>query len=305
MESIMKSVGIGRRLSYWPSVLASVLIISCVLTKFASAQVLTSNQSAVSEESNLALSVDAQNKYDEAIALLVSDPVKARALFHESALELQRIVDGGISNGELYFNLGNALVQADDIGAAIGAYLQADRLLPGDPRIATNLAHARTLVSDHAVAATQFAPLDRAASLWRWFSYPARVWSAWIAWTLIWIIVAIGILTGWTTRVRWRPPIVAASLACLAVSSTIGIDTIRREINPPGVLVHDLVVVRKGNGEGFAPAFTEPLSRGAEFTMLEVRPGWYRIRLGDGQSGWIRTSDAIVAGEKFSTKSPT
>ena len=300
----MNCLGMDRRTLHWPSILAGLLIVSCSLTTLASAQVLSNNPSAVSDEVNLALSVSAQNKYDEAIALLGSDPTKARTLFAESAQEFQKVVESGISNGDLYFNLGNALVQCDDIGSAIGAYLQAERLLPGDSRIATNLAHARTLVSDHAAASTQLAPLDRASSLWRWFSYPARVWSAWIAWTMIWIIVAAGILSGWTTRVRWRPLIVAASIGCLTVAGTIGIDTIRRELNPPGVLVRDLVVVRKGNGEGFAPAFTEPLSRGAEFTMLEVRPGWYRIRLSDGQSGWIRTSDAIVAGEKSANKSP-
>ncbi|MDA1261313.1 MAG: hypothetical protein O3B75_00255 [Planctomycetota bacterium] len=267
----------------------------CFFTQFAQAQILTIPQ--VSEEANLVIAIEAQSKYDEATALVVNDPEQARELFRESAAKFQRIVDSGVSNGELFFNLGNALVQSDDLGRAIGAYLQAQRLLPGDSRIAANLAHARSLVADGATPEIESGFLDRVASLWKWISFPTRVWGAFIAWTILWGIVVAGILCGWIARVHWRPLLISASAICLGLSLTVGVDAIRREINPPGVLVNDQVVARKGNGDGFAPAFTEPLTRGSEFTMLEMRPGWYRIRLVDGQSGWVKTSDAQVAGE--------
>ena len=271
----------------------SVVILS--MTTFAQAQVLSTPR--VSDETNLVIATEAQSKYDEATTLVVNDPEHARELFRESAAKFQRIVDSGISNGELFFNLGNALVQSDDLGRAIGAYLEAQRLLPGDARIEVNLSHARSLVAEGASPTAESEPLDRVASLWRVVAFPTRIWSAFISWILVWFIIVAGILFGWTARVPWRPLLITASAICLGISVTVGVDALRREINPPGVLVNDQVVVRKGNGEGFAPAFTEPLTRGAEFTMIEVRPGWYRIRLTDGQSGWVKTSDAQVAGE--------
>lgn len=271
----------------------SVVVLS--MTTFAQAQVLSTPR--VSDETNLVIATEAQSKYDEAAALVVNDPEHARELFRESAAKFQRIVDSGISNGELFFNLGNALVQSNDLGRAIGAYLEALRLLPGDARIAANLSHARSLVAEGASPTVQSEPLDRVASLWKWVAFPTRVWAAFFAWTFVWGIVVAGILCGWSVRVPWRPLLITASAICLGISLTVGVDALRREINPPGVLVNDQVVVRKGNGEGFAPAFTEPLARGSEFTMIEMRPGWYRIRLTDGQSGWVKTSDAQVAGE--------
>jgi SH3-like domain-containing protein len=58
------------------------------------------------------------------------------------------------------------------------------------------------------------------------------------------------------------------------------------------VLVDNGVTLRKGNGDGFEPAFVETLGPGVESTVIETRPGWLRIELPDGRSGWIRESQA-------------
>jgi len=36
----------------------------------------------------------------------------------------------------------------------------------------------------------------------------------------------------------------------------------------------------------------ETLGPGVESTVIEVRPGWLRIELPDGRSGWIRETQA-------------
>jgi uncharacterized protein YgiM (DUF1202 family) len=75
----------------------------------------------------------------------------------------------------------------------------------------------------------------------------------------------------------------------------VAIDALAPTLQPQGVTVADGVVVRKGNGDGFEPAFAEPLSQGVEFRVLERRPGWVQIRLPDGKSGWIRELQASTA----------
>jgi uncharacterized protein YgiM (DUF1202 family) len=45
------------------------------------------------------------------------------------------------------------------------------------------------------------------------------------------------------------------------------------------------VNVRSGPGNGFAPSGT--LARGTSVTVLDQRLGWYRVRLPDGQEGYI------------------
>ncbi len=275
----------------------AILALACSVSTMAAPQVLTA--APRSDESRYAIAIEAQNKYDEAAGLVVADPARARELFSDSAAKFQKIVDDGVSNGELFFNFGNALVQSGSTARGIGAYLNADRILPGDSRIATNLAHARSLLPAQRRMTTTISPVDHIATYWKSFGQPVRVSSALAAWFGLWAIIAIAVMVGWqsTTRLRlWRGSMAVASVVCLGLTATIVVDAIRYRIDPPGILVSDQVIVRKGNGDGFAASFTEPLPIGEEFTMIESRPGWYRIQLADGQSGWVKHADAIVVG---------
>jgi uncharacterized protein YgiM (DUF1202 family) len=68
-----------------------------------------------------------------------------------------------------------------------------------------------------------------------------------------------------------------------------------------GVLIRDEVVVRKGNAESFSPQFEQPVNQGLEFRVLEERPDWIHIELNNGESGWIRRSDAEIVSEQLKT----
>ncbi|MSR28181.1 MAG: hypothetical protein EXS03_01215 [Phycisphaerales bacterium] len=262
---------------------------------FAAGLPVNAQAQSLSESERLQLALAAQSAYDLATKLSASEAPEAAALFRESAAKFQEAVDGGAASGELQFNLGNAFVQAGDPARGIGSYLEAERLLPGDSRIATNLAHARNLVGPGAVPNASTSTLDRIASAWAVVAHRTRLQIASGVWIALWGIVAVGILTRWAAKAPWRLLIAVTSTVCAITAATLGVDALRAQLEPQGVLVADEVIARKGNGEGFAPAFTETLTAGSEFTLVEARPGWYCIRLGDGQIGWVPSSDAVVA----------
>ena len=79
------------------------------------------------------------------------------------------------------------------------------------------------------------------------------------------------------------------------LGATVVSDITAAQLWPQGVTTSDGVMVRKGNGDGFDPQFAEPLSQGVEFRVLQRRPGWLLIRLGDGKSGWISATQATTA----------
>lgn len=247
-------------------------------------------------EQRLAMAQEAQRRFDEAASLETRDPAAARASFAEAAALYRRIADSGVSNGELMLNLGNSLVKSGETSRAIAAYLDAERMLPGDARVADALAHARASTRARLGPITGSGPLDRAAAAWSAASLRARAWASLLAWLALWGVVAAGIVTGWRHGLPWRSVVAVAAVAAALPAATVAVDLLRVSLERPGVVVADSVVLRKGNGEGFAPAVEESLASGAEFVMLEERPGWVRIRLPDGQSGWIRQDDALLCG---------
>jgi hypothetical protein len=251
---------------------------------------------ALSPNARLELAHEAQRLFDEAAALETRDVASARARFAEAASIYRRIADSGVRNGELMLNLGNSLVKSGESSRAIAAYLEAERLLPGDPRVQDAMAHARAMAGSRLGPVTGAGPLDRLASAWSAVSLPTRTWISLAAWLGLWAIVAAGILTGWRRAVPWRSTIASVALICAVPGATVGLDELRTSLDRPGVIISDAVVLRKGNGDGFAPAVAESLPSGAEFLMIEERPGWLRVRLPDGQSGWIRQADALVCG---------
>ncbi len=250
------------------------------------------------DTARLEIATSAQEKFDDGMSIVATDPAQAQRLFQESAAGYQRLADLGIQNGELFFNLGNARVQSGDVGLAIGAFLDAQRLLPADRRVADNLSHARSLVSPEGVSPAVTRPIDRIASYWtgsQWASHSIRLVTAISLWTLLWATAAAGIWTGWRRGINWRAVIATEAALVAAVSVTLAVDFARAQMNPLGVVIRDGVVARRGNGDGFAAAFTSPLRQGVEFAMVEVRPGWYRIELADGQTGWVKATDAHIA----------
>lgn len=273
-----------------------LVIMLVLLVSFATGARASDPTQALGAEARLELAHDAQRLFDEAAALETRDPTAARSGFMEAAAIYRRIVDSGVRNGELMLNLGNSLMKAGEPSRAVAAYLDADRLIPGDVRVQDALAHARAATTSRLGPITGAGPLDQVASLWSGVSLPLRTWSSLTAWLALWALVAAGIITGWRRGIPWRSAIVAVAIACALPAATVGVDVLRTSLDRPGVVIADAVVLRKGNGEGFAPAVQESLTSGAEFTMLEERPGWLRIRLPDGQSGWIRQSDALLCG---------
>ncbi|NBX26010.1 MAG: hypothetical protein EBQ99_08185 [Planctomycetes bacterium] len=240
----------------------------------------------------------AQAAYDRGMELQSRDASAAREQFVQAASGFRQAIDAGAVNGGLLFNLGNAQLQAGQTGEAIGSYLRAQRLMPGDAGLQANLAHARSLVKDRFDRGGGLL-LEDVAGWWHLLGVRSRFTLAAVLWVAAWGAAAWLLLTRSRTPDRLRrltrsAAWIAGSLAAVLMA-TVGIDTFAPQWRPLGVTIADGVVVRKGNGDGFAPAFAEPLSQGVEFRVLEERPGWIQIRLPDGKTGWIKDLQASTA----------
>jgi tetratricopeptide (TPR) repeat protein len=231
---------------------------------------------------------DALAAFDRGSALLASAPDDAMSAFREARDVFQAVVDAGIRNGPLYYNLGNTHLRLGEIGKAIADYRRAQRLTPGDRRLKANLHFARSLRRDHIPASGERALL-RTAFFWH-YALPLRVraTAAAIGYGLFWLLLA-------ARQLGLRAKLGYAALACLALWVVLAISVAMEWPShhglTEGVLVTSDVVVRKGNGEGYRPQFAQPLHEGVEFKVAERRGDWIRIQLADGNEGWVRERD--------------
>ena len=119
-----------------------------VLGTLVVASLATATPNGLSADQRLRILEEAQTAYAEGVDLAATDGPRAIGSFKEAARRYEQLATDGVRNGFLYYDLGNAYLQARDIGSAILWYRRAGRLVPGDPRLEHNLATARSLCRD-------------------------------------------------------------------------------------------------------------------------------------------------------------
>lgn len=230
----------------------------------------------------------------------VAGSASARAAFLESAERWQAAIDLGADGPDAFFNLGSALLRADEIGEAIVALRRAERLSPGADDVAANLAEARRRVDRPIEADATDLSFSSVASWWHPLGSRTRLMIASVAWILFWILLFIrrGTVESHRRAEResvtagWRAGLVLSLSLAVVGGATVAADILLPSWRPIGVVTASEAVLRSGNGSGFESVATEPLSEGVEFAIEESRPGWWRVRLPDETVGWISMDDA-------------
>ena len=279
---------IPSRQYLWP------LILCAITTMSSRALCATDAQDTVATELQAA-----QTAYDQGVESARTDPAAAQKYFAQAANGFDKVVKSGVTNGKLLYNLGNAQVQAKQIGSGIGSYLQAQRIMPGDSQLQSNLAHARTLVKDRFDSGGGIL-MEDVSDWWHLISFNSRLTLAGMFWIAAWSIAAFLLhqptaARHETARVLVRRTAWGLAMCGVILGATVVSDITAAQLWAQGVTTSDGVMVRKGNGDGFDPQFAEPLSQGVEFRVLQQRPGWLLIRLGDGKTGWISATQATTA----------
>jgi len=245
---------------------------------------------ALSQSEAEALFAEANQRFRQANQLSESDSAQAYDLYEGAALRYRRLADeAGRANSKLLYNLGNAYFQMGDIGRAILAYRRALEYEPGDPNLLQNLRYARSRRLDRFEETTESAVL-KTLLFWHYdFSLGTRLAATAVFGAVFWGLMAL--------RLFRRVPLAARAIfgvLTLALFLSVAVSAAGSP-DAFGVVVAPETTGRRGDGESYEPAFESPLHAGAEFTLVEERPGWLHIELPDGRRAWIPASDAELA----------
>lgn len=232
------------------------------------------------------LFAEAQAAFEQADALPAADASAKTAAFRRAVGQYQGIVDQGVRSGVVYYNLGNALVQAGEPGQAVAAYLMAKRYLPHDPYVEANL---RSVVGSVTKPPT---PMIEHVFFWQnWIGYSQKFRVATVLCVLT-ILAATALLFGRRRRIR-QLTLMLLVLAAVASLSAV-YDWYRFEYLHYAVVAVDPAMPRKGNSLQYEPAFTKPLPLGSLGVVIDQRAGWLQLRFDVAQEGWLPKEQVAV-----------
>jgi tetratricopeptide (TPR) repeat protein len=232
-----------------------------------------------------------ENFFRRADTLAATNPREAKTLYLQALLRFEKIVNaGGIRNGRLFYDIGNAYFRRGELGRAILYYKRAEKLIPRDSHLRQNLEYVRSLRRDK----IKEKPESRFLGTLFFRRYGLNLKTEFILFVIffdtLWILALITLLI--KKNLPLKIGIYGTGILAAVFLFSLSLSSFLQEKYKEGVIVSAQVVARKGDGESYRPSFREPLHQGTEFILLEKRVGWWHIQLPDGREGWIPGRDA-------------
>lgn len=212
--------------------------------------------------------------------------------FEQAIHQWQSLADAGITNGQLYYNLGNAFLKNNDLGHALLWYERALVLLPEDPDLRFNYDYARSLTRD----AQEEGPAAwmRILFFWKYQLSPGAIKGLALVFNLLlWSLLAAFRLT---RRRGLRQAAWAAGLPALVFILTAVFAFMTGLSRQPAVILPDQVPVRSGLDSASTELFT--LHAGARVTIVKTLKDHYQIHFSDDKIGWVPKDAAGLVQEK-------
>jgi tetratricopeptide (TPR) repeat protein len=202
--------------------------------------------------------------------------------FDQAIKDYQEIVNLGVKNFKVFYNLGNAYFRQNQLGKAILNYRKALALKPRDEDANANLSFVKLFTLDK-IEEQKINPianmLHRFLDLWSIDEF-AMFASFFYTSTMI-----LGILMLFRGSRRYLRIGFITFLILMVIFATSLFAKIYFESLDYGVVIAAEVEVRSGPGDNYILQFTG--HEGLEFRVDGKSEGWLRISLPNGIRGWI------------------
>jgi tetratricopeptide (TPR) repeat protein len=215
----------------------------------------------------------------------------ARGDYAAAAESYRRILESGIRNGRVYYNLGNACFRQNRIGEAILYYEKTLKLDPTDPDARENLRYANLRIRDRIPAddlPVLLAILERARNLLRLEQVVPLFTGLYLA--------AMACAAAWIlgNGRRWAPAVGVAALGLLSLVLIAGgwmfLQGRARDASNAAIVLSEKVDVL--SGPGTENTLLASVHEGTKVRIHNRRDPWVQVTLPDGRAGWMK-GDAL------------
>lgn len=207
-----------------------------------------------------------------------------QARYRDAAEAYSRLIAAGTNSAALWYNLGNARFKAGQVGDAIAAYRQAERVTPRDPDVRANLEFARRQVAGPALRPNWLQRRLAALTTNEWTLLALLPAWGWFA-----LLICRQLRPAWKQSLRTATWL--SGLAALVAGGALGL-VLQDRLSERMVVVNTRdTVVRAGPFEESPSSFSA--SDGAEFALLDTKDEWYQISDGTKPLGWLKTNAVV------------
>ena len=204
--------------------------------------------------------------------------------FRAAISEFLKIVDAGVQNSKLFYNLGNAYLKGDDLGHAILWYERALKLSPDDPDLKFNHTYALSMIKDE--TGDLEPPIFRILFFWKYLlSVRTIQWAAVILNAIFWTIFIIQIL-----RKKKISPFIVNLILVLSIifSLTALYNFYEAAFIKKAIILPSKVSIRSGLNNDATELFV--LHAGTKIRVEEELSNFVKIYFSDGKIGWVKKS---------------
>ncbi|HHY83995.1 MAG TPA: tetratricopeptide repeat protein [Verrucomicrobia bacterium] len=203
--------------------------------------------------------------------------------FKEAAAAYQELLNSGFTSPAVYFNLGNAFFKSGQLGAAIAAHREAQRLAPRDPDIEANLRFIREQVQGPRLTPNLIQRWLGRLTLNEWTLLCVAAF-----WICLLSLAALQLRPARKTLLRGIALAAGAATMVLGACLAGAWSSVAR---PVAIANANDIAVRNGPIEESPSTYT--VHDGAELRVLDQKDGWLLVDAGL-RPGWLKREDVIL-----------
>ncbi len=196
----------------------------------------------------------------------------------------EKIIEYGIENPDVYYNLGNTFLKLGKKGKAVLNYEKAYKLSSNDRDIQFNLELARLQVVDKAPEESPFKNITE-----KMLSYTSVQFDMIVFLIIFWLFGAVPVLYYFYRNSETRRIIVYAGIILFLFSllsgTVLAYKYHKLNIEKYAVIISPRVDIRSGPGESNPVLFQ--LHEGLKVKLVDSRKGWSLISIGEKMNGWV------------------
>jgi tetratricopeptide (TPR) repeat protein len=199
-------------------------------------------------------------------------------------------VSGGIINGEIFYNLGNAYYEQGDIGKSLLNYRRAMQFIPRDLDLNIQIARVRSLRTTLQTDTTHWLIiLEQVTESVVTITELSIV--TFLIWSLFWIILAFYRLNqAWRSALKF--PLSALFSVLLSLSILLCARLYIYHNMPPAMVTVDSAPVYSGSS--IAYFHQHDLFTGSEIYIIDEQDEWRKFVTSTNQQGWIQAKAITV-----------